>query len=162
MIRSGNGVLWTSKKLLGSKTVGEWGTLQNKINYLQNKFSFFVKSVDNIWRKWYKKVKASFQCVMKTRKESRNKCPHCPILGAGWGFLVNVLPPGSLHLHVGGNRTVPYDRSGWVLVKRISFAPPGIDTRTVQHVVTRYTGYAIKGYTLTKTAFHILYLVQIF
>jgi hypothetical protein len=99
---------------------------------------------------------------MKARKKIRIKCPLCPIFGTGWGFLVNVLPPGRGHLHVGGNRSVPCDRYGWVLVKRISFAPPRIDTRTVQPVASRYTGYAMKGYTLTKTAFHILYLVQIF
>jgi len=44
-------------------------------------------------------------------------------------------------------------------MKRISFAPPGIDTLAVQSVASRYTGYAVKEYTVTKNAFHIIYLL---
>jgi len=76
------------------------------------------------------------------------------------GISGQCFTPGRGNLHVGGDRTGPSDRSGWVLVKRIAFAPPGIDTRTIQPVASRYTEYAVKRYTIRKTAFHIPYLVQ--
>jgi len=60
MIKFGDSVLWTSKKLLGPKTIGEWRTLLNEVNHLQHKLSFLLKAVENVWRKGYKMIKVSF------------------------------------------------------------------------------------------------------
>ena len=55
MISFDDGVLWTSKKLLCSKTIREWQTLLNEVNYLQHKLSFFLKTVEKYEEKGIKR-----------------------------------------------------------------------------------------------------------
>jgi hypothetical protein len=75
-------------------------------------------------------------------------------LGVRWGWVAKATlrplyprkePHFPLQRRLGG----PQGRSGWVWRKSLS--PLGYEPQTVQHVVSRYTDYAIPAPTTTST-----------
>ena len=69
-------------------------------------------------------------------------------LSARWGVggqrhAPAALPPGKTRYPLYGKMGGPQGRSGRV---RIILLPPGIDPRTVQPVVSRYTDWAIRAH----------------
>jgi hypothetical protein len=57
-----------------------------------------------------------------------------------------TLPPGKTRFSLYRRQGGPQDLSGWV--QKIS-PPPGFDPRTVQHVASRYTDWAMQAHLLT-------------
>ena len=77
---------------------------------------------------------------MKAERGSGGTDPLLFNHGAGWGWVVKATPqesdPYALCMRLGG----PLGRSGMVLS---ILSPAGFEARTVQHVASRYTDFAI-------------------
>jgi len=108
-----------------------------------------------------KKINFTPELAMKTQKKSRCKLYSFFNLGARWGQVFNPTPR-PLHprerdpLPIVKEVGVPHGHFG--LAQKIP-SPPGLDSRTVQPVASRYTDWALSPHaTLYYIAsYHIIY-----